>query len=87
MSTADHLVYYRLKSTDDLNTELAQLSAQHTIFISQGQGSTNMQRDLRLNRDLMNAIAYVLRERGVLPITPNPNQQTVGVTDFSNVII
>lgn len=87
MPIADHLVRFRMKSTEDLLTLQTELEAQETIFNAQSQGSTSMQRDLRLLADKLNAIAYVLRERGVAPITPNPNQQTVGTTDFSNVII
>jgi hypothetical protein len=80
MAMNDHLLRFRMKSTEWLLQKEAELEAQETIFASQAMGDTSMQRDLRLLQDKLNAIAYVLKERQ----SPKSNQ-FVGVVDFSNI--
>lgn len=83
MAYSDHLLRFRQKSTEELQALQTQLEAQETIFTQQGMGTKTMTRDLRLLQDKLNAIAFVLRERGstvIIKAQLNPN---IGVTDFS----
>lgn len=85
MAYHDHLLGYRMESTGDLQTEKATLSAARTTFISQGMGSKTYQRDLRLLEERLQAVNYVLRERGATVIIPSTLNHGIGVANFENV--
>ena len=46
-------------------------------------GTKTMTRDLRLLQDQLNAIAFVLKERGCVTIIPAVINHNIGVVDFS----
>lgn len=71
---------------DELLALQSALQSQETIFSQQGMGSKSMTRDLRRLDDKLNAIAFVLRERGTLTLAPRcqPNP-CIGITDFSRM--
>lgn len=85
MSYSDHLLGYRLESTEDLETEKAELKRQRTIFIQQGMGTKQFQRDLNLLEERLQAVNFVLRERGATTIIPAPLNHSIGVMSFENI--
>lgn len=85
MAMSDHLLRYRQETDDDLIAEKTRLKAQETVFNQQQQGGTSMTRDLKLLTDKINAVCFVLAERGSQITQRAPNDQSFGVTDFSGV--
>ena len=85
MAVADFLLRFRSLSTAALQAKQTALEAQDTIFQSQGMGTKTMTRDLRLLQDQLNAIAFVLKERGCVTIIPAVINHNIGVVDFSGV--
>lgn len=79
----DHLLRFRQKTTEDLQTLQATLESQQTGFASQSMGTKSYARDLRRLDDQLNAIAFVLRERGAIVIQKPETNYGKGVTDFS----
>jgi hypothetical protein len=82
----DYLLRFRQLSTPDLQALQTALQAQESNFPQQSKGTTSFTRDLKRLDDKLNAIAYVLRERG--PVTINPPCQSnpsIGTTDFQNI--
>ena len=78
---SDWLLYFRSLDTATLTAKRTALDAEMTIYSSQTAGSKSGTRDLRELRDQLNAITYVLKERG---LTPGVNN-FIGTTDFSRV--
>lgn len=79
----DHLLRFRQKSTEDLLAKQAELEGQETTFIAQSMGGKSFTRDLQLIESKLQAIAYVLAQRGyTTPVKAiiNPN---IGTVDFS----
>lgn len=85
MAMNDHLLRFRQKTTVDLQALQAKLEAQDDAFQQQSMGTKSFTKDLRYIADQLNAIAYVLRERGTIAIVPPAINIGVGVTDFSQV--
>lgn len=86
MPYADHLLGYRLESTEDLLAEKEKLKEQRSVFVQQGMGSKTLQRDLRMLEERLQAINYVLAERGYSgPVPPTKPNACVGIVDFSMV--
>lgn len=84
MAYHDHLLGYRMETTAALQTEKSTLTAARTTFIQQSMGTKSFQRDLRLLEERLQAVNYVLRERGYTePVKANINPN-VGIADFSN---
>lgn len=85
MAMTDHLLRLRQKTTEALQALQTSYEAQETIFSQQSMGTKSFTRDLRLLDDKLQAIAFVLRERGAIVIVPPPVNYGVGVTDFSGM--
>ena len=85
MAVPDHLLRFRQKSTADLLTLQAALEAQETVFVQQAMGTKSFTRDLHLLQDKLNAIAFVLRERGSSAIIKPQLNPNIGITDFGNI--
>lgn len=85
MAVADHLLRFRLMSTEDLQAKKLQLEGQESIFSQQSIGSKSATRDLRLLYEQLNAIANVLAERGIQCVVKAPFNNSVGTVDFSGV--
>lgn len=88
MAYTDHLLSYRMESTEDLLAEKVAIKAQRTIFSQQSMGSKSLARDLRLLEERLQAVNYVLRERGyVVPEfdSGRPKSTMVGSVDFSQI--
>ena len=86
VSYTDHLLSYRMESNDDLLAEKTALKNQRSVFVSQGMGSKTFQRDLRLLEERLQAVNFVLRERGyTIPDSrPTPNTM-IFTTSFGNI--
>jgi len=86
MATSDHTLRFRQDSTESLITLKASLIAKESVFSQQAMGSKSFTRDLRFMADQINAICFVLAERGytVHPTAPTANYGA-GICDFSNV--
>lgn len=82
---SDHLIRYRSKTTEELEALLASYEAQETNLSQQAMGTKSFTRDLHILDDKMQAIAYVLRERGALEPIKVPVNIGVGITDFSDI--
>lgn len=61
-----------MMSTEDLLAKQVLLEKQNSVFSSQSMGSKSFIRDLRYLTDQLNAIAFVLRERGYTGIIEPP---------------
>jgi hypothetical protein len=85
MAYDSFLLGYRMESTEDLLAEKAALKAQQTIFSQQGMGTKSLTRDLRLLEDKLQAINFVLAERGYVVVPPTRDSAMTGVTDFSKI--
>ncbi len=85
MAMESYLLRFRAKTTEELLELQAQLEAQQSVFSQQSMGSKGFTRDLRRLDDQLNAIAYVLRERGPLEPIPPPINIYEGITDFSQL--
>lgn len=85
MAMQDHLLRFRQKTTGDLLIKQAALEAQDDAFTQQSMGTKSFTKDSRLIQDQLNAIAYVLRERGAIVISAPPVNVGVGMTDFSQI--
>jgi len=86
MAMHDHLLRFRALSTEALQakqTALEKLDA--APFEQQSMGTKSWTLDRRTITDQLNAIAFVLRERGAIVITPPPINVGVGITDFSEI--
>ena len=88
MAYTDHLLRFRRLSNAQLLAKQAALEAQDTGLSQQTMGSKSFARDLRLLTDQLNAIAYVLSERGY--VIPENNEgraknPMVGSVDFSQI--
>lgn len=83
MAMTDHLLRFRQKTTEELQTLQAALEAQQAGFTAQSMGTKSYQRDMRRLDDMLNAIAFVLRERGAIVIQKPPVNYGKGITDFS----
>ncbi len=81
----DYLLRFRMLTNDQLVAKQAALESQETFFSQQGMGSKSMTRDLRLLQDQLNAIAFVLRERGTTTVTPIKQNPCIGHVDFSEI--
>lgn len=84
----DHLLGYRQYSTDELTTERTTLRAARSTFISQSMGSKSFQRDLRLLEERLQAVNFVIRERGYVIPENDPSRAKspmVGSVDFSQI--
>ena len=87
MAYDSYLLGYRMDSTEDLLTEKARLKALDSGFATMGMGTKQFAFALAQNNDKLQAVNYVLRERGYrVPDGPRatPNTQ-VGVVDFSEI--
>jgi len=74
-----------MESTEDLLIEKALLKSQRTVFVQQSMGTKSFQKNLNLLEERLQAVNFVLRERGSLePIKPVINIG-VGVTDFNAI--
>jgi hypothetical protein len=85
MAMNDHLLRFRSMSTEELQSKRTALEAQETFYSQQTIGTNSFVRDISRLQDQLNAIAYVLRERGSLAIVPPANNLHVGVADFSGI--
>lgn len=86
MAMNDHLLRYRAKSTEDLLAKQEELEAlDASPFVQQSMGTKSFTVDKRTLTDQLNAIAYVLRERGAIVIRKPLINIGVGITDFSRV--
>jgi hypothetical protein len=85
MAMSDHTLGYRAETTAALQAELATLKGARTTFIQQSIGTKSFQRDLRLMEERIQAVNYVLRERGAITITKPAINVGVGVMDFSSL--
>lgn len=85
MAYEDHLLRFRQKTTEELTELRTAYEAQETIFSQQSMGSKSYVRDLRLLDDKLQAIAFVLRERGYTVVTPATLNPNVGVVDFGGL--
>lgn len=84
MAMTDYLLRFRQLTTQELQDKRAALEARDNEFQSQSMGTKSFARDLRQLQDQLNAIAFVLRERGDLNsiTTKPPTNYGVGITDF-----
>lgn len=84
---SDYTAGYRMESNEELLVEKAALKAQRTIFTQQSMGSKGLTRDLRLLEEKLQAVNYVLRERGyVVPSNDSLRKSSlVGAVDFSQL--
>ena len=74
-----------MESTEDLLTEKALLKSQRTVFVQQSMGTKSFQKNLNLLEERLQAVNFVLRERGSLePVKPAINIGQ-GCTDFGGV--
>jgi hypothetical protein len=87
MAYQDHLLRYRLKTSDQLVTEMARLEALNSGFASLGMGTKQFALALSQNIDQMNAVAFVQRERGyTVPDGLRDTKNTMSfTTDFSQI--
>ena len=85
MAMSDHLLRFRQKTTEALQALQTSLEAQETTFSSQNMGTKSFTRDLRLLEEKLQAIAFVLRERGAIVIIKPPVNFGVGLVDFSGM--
>lgn len=86
MAMSDHLLRFRALSTEDLQTKQAALEKLDAApFQQQSMGTKSWTMDRRTITDQLNAIAFVLRERGAIVITKPDINYGCGVTDFENV--
>lgn len=85
MAAQDHLLRFRSKSSADLLVKQVALEAQDDAFQQQSMGTKSFTKDVRYIQDQLNAIAYVLRERGAIVISAPPVNVGVGITDFSQI--
>lgn len=85
MSAADHVLRFRLMSTEELLAKKAKLEEQDSIFQSQTVGTKTSVRDLRFLAEQLNAVAQVLAERGAQTVIKAPFNNAIGVADFSQV--
>lgn len=85
MAVQDHLLRFRQKSTADLQALQAKLEAQDDALQQQSMGTKSFTKDTRYITDQLNAIAYVLRERGAIVIVPPPINVGVGIADFGQI--
>lgn len=85
MAMTDHLLRFRAMTTGDLLVRRAALELRDNEFASQSMGTKNFARDLRYLQDQLNAIAFVLRERGDLSFPAPAVNYGQGITDFSGI--
>ncbi len=84
---ADHLLGYRLDTTPDLLVEKARLIALRASgFVSLGMGTKTYTLALSENRDMLQAVNYVLRERNYsVPEERSRPNTAVFTVDFSHI--
>ncbi len=70
---------FRSYSTEELDTEIAELKRQKSLFSSQNIGSKSYTKDLRELRDQLQAAIRVKNER-----SQGPCARSFGTTDFSH---
>jgi hypothetical protein len=85
MAYPQYLLRFRAMTTDQLTARQAALWAQETIFTQQQMGGKSMTRDLTRLEDQLEAIAFVLRERGSLTIIKPTVNLGIGCTDFGGI--
>lgn len=85
MAMESHLLRYRAKTTEYLQAKQLELEALDTPFSQQSMGTKSFTVDKRTLTDQLNAIAYVLRERGAIVIRKPAINIGAGVTNFENV--
>ena len=85
MAYTDYLLRYRAKDTAALEALRTALEARETTIVSQSMGTKSITRDLRMLQDQLNAIAYVLKERGATVIVKPVINHGIGVVDFSQI--
>lgn len=86
MAMSDHLLRFRALSTGALQTKQAELEKLDAApFQQQSMGTKSWTMDRRTITDQLNAIAFILRERGAIILEPPPVNVGVGITDFSQI--
>ena len=81
----DYLLRFRSKTTEELLTKQRELEEQESAFVTQAEEDRSYTKDLGFIRDQLNAIAFVLRERGGVAITRAPVNVNIGTIDFSQI--